>query len=105
MASMISPSASRPTEAEPWGPGRHVVHGVLSLDVGGLERLVLDLIKSGVQRGYRVSVVCIERRGQLASQAEALGAQVLSLNKTAGRSSQTVVDAKRLLSQLRPDIV
>ncbi|HSX64651.1 MAG TPA: hypothetical protein VLF15_07980, partial [Pseudoxanthomonas sp.] len=54
----------------------HVVHGVLSLDLGGLERLVLALIETGQRRNYRSSVVCIDEPGQLADTARALGAEV-----------------------------
>lgn len=81
------------------------MHGVLSLDLGGLERLVLDLIKIGVQRGDRVSVICVEHSGKLAGEAEKLGASVVCLNKPQGRSLQAVVDAERLLRELQPDVL
>lgn len=87
------------------GVSRHIVHGVLSLDLGGLERLVLDLVKIGVQRGHRVSVVCVERPGKLAGQAEDMGANVVCLNKPRGRSRQAVADAELLLRELQPDVL
>ena len=83
----------------------HVVHGVLKLDVGGLERIVLDLIRAGRRLGQRVSVVCVERRGELAAEAERLGADVFCLNKSASRQQQARRDAAALLQRLRPDVV
>jgi glycosyltransferase involved in cell wall biosynthesis len=83
----------------------HVVHGVLSLETGGIERLVVDLVKEGRRRGDRVSVVCLERTGKLAPQAEALGAEVHCLDKPYGRSSQTARRAADLLRDLQPDVL
>ena len=37
-----------------------VAHVVLSLDVGGLERMVLDLVRQGRQFGQRPVIVCSE---------------------------------------------
>jgi glycosyltransferase involved in cell wall biosynthesis len=85
--------------------GIHIVHGVLSLDVGGLERIVLDLVREGRRRGDRVSVVCIERLGFLADEVEATGGRVHSLGKPRGKSPHTVARARELLGRLQPDIV
>ena len=57
----------------------HVTHAVLSLDTGGLERIVVDLVRHGRELGQEVSVVCVERPGVLAPQAEALGARLTEL--------------------------
>jgi glycosyltransferase involved in cell wall biosynthesis len=83
----------------------HVVHGVLSLDLGGLERLVLDLVREGRRRNQRVSVVCIERPGTLAPAVKSAGGNVCSLDKPPGRSATAIREAEILLEQLRPDIV
>jgi glycosyltransferase involved in cell wall biosynthesis len=83
----------------------HIVHGLLSLDVGGLERIVLDLIRAGRAAGHRVSVVCVESPGELAADATALGADVVSLDKPPGRVAATVAKAATALSALRPDLL
>jgi glycosyltransferase involved in cell wall biosynthesis len=83
----------------------HVLHAVLSLDLGGLERLVLDLVRVGQRRGSRQLIVCIERPGKLADQARELGAEVFCLDKPPGRSTAAINDAATLLSKLRPDVV
>ncbi|HET6575603.1 MAG TPA: glycosyltransferase family 4 protein [Fimbriiglobus sp.] len=83
----------------------HIAHGVLSLDVGGLERLVIGLVRNARRQGHRVSVVCIERPGRLAAEAEAAGAVVVSLDKPHGRHPEYVDRAASVLSDLRPDVI
>lgn len=83
----------------------HITHGVFALDVGGLERLVLGLIRAGVAAGHRVSVVCVERRGQLAADAEAAGATVVSLDKPPGRHRAFVDRAGEVFARLNPDVI
>ena len=82
----------------------HVVHGVLSLDLGGLERLVLDLIRTGRDKGYRNSVVCIDRPGLLARAAAALGAEVHCLGNESERSLATG-RATELFDHIKPDVL
>jgi glycosyltransferase involved in cell wall biosynthesis len=83
----------------------HIAHGVLSLDVGGLERIVLSLVRFGRERGHRVSVVCVERPGKLAAEAEAEGATIVSLDKPPGRLRDYIRRAESVLSDLKPDIL
>lgn len=85
--------------------GLHVIHAVLSLDTGGLERIVVDLVRRGTQLGQKVSVVCLERLGTLAPQAEALGARLICLNKKPGVRFETRERMKTILSALRPDVL
>lgn len=90
--------------AEGLGAAVHVVHGVLSLDLGGLERVVLDLIKSGQEKGYRNTVVCIDRPGLLAASAVAMGAEVHCLGNEAQRALATD-RASELFERIRPDVL
>ena len=83
----------------------HIVHAVLSLDVGGLERIVLDLARVGVGRGHRVTVVCLERPGTLADAARDAGAEVVSLDKPPGRDAALTGHAQPLLARLAPDVL
>jgi sugar transferase (PEP-CTERM/EpsH1 system associated) len=82
-----------------------VVHVVLSLDVGGLERNVVNQVREGQKLGQTVSVVCLERPGTLASQVLALGAAVISLDKRAGLRPGIILRMRRALAALRPDVV
>ena len=92
----------------PAGPASQplkVAHVVLSMDVGGLEQVVLDLIREGRLAGQNVSVLCVERPGVLAKQAETAGAELFYLQKGPGVRWGTGQRARRLLEKLRPDVV
>jgi len=82
-----------------------VTHAVLSLELGGLERLVLDLTREGRARGQDVSVLCLERPGVLAPRAEELGARVLCLNKRPGFRLSARRAVAAALGELRPDVL
>lgn len=83
----------------------HIVHFVLSLDYGGLERVVLHLVSQAARLGQRASVICLERRGALADQAESCGAQVHCLDKPPGLRFDITRKVGGVLADLRPDVV
>jgi len=89
----------------PLAPPMHVVHAVLSLNVGGLERIVLDLIRETRRRGGRVSVVCFEHSGSLASEAGSLGATVVQLGLPPGRGRRVEASTVHALAELNPDVI
>jgi sugar transferase (PEP-CTERM/EpsH1 system associated) len=83
----------------------HVTHVVLSLDVGGLERNVINQVHEGQKLGQRVSIVCVERPGALAHRVAAMGATLVSLDKRAGLRPIIVRRVMRALEVLRPQVV
>jgi len=83
----------------------HVVHVVLTLDVGGLERNVINQVREGRKLGQRVSILCLDKPGELAPRAEALGATVVALNRRGGLRPGMILRVKRILAQWRPDVV
>jgi glycosyltransferase involved in cell wall biosynthesis len=85
--------------------GLHVVHVVLSLDIGGAERNVINQIRQAPALEQTVSVVCIERAGTLAPVAETLGARVISLDKQPGLQLRLGKRLARVLGGLKPDVV
>ena len=82
-----------------------VVHVVLSLDIGGLERIVADLVRVGRVLGQIPSVICLERPGTLAAQVESLGVPVLCAGKPPGLRLETIGRIHELLRQSKPDVV
>ena len=62
----------------------NIVHVVESLDVGGLERVVLSLADWQRSRGDRSDIVCLFHEGALAAQSRAAGIPVSSINKKPG---------------------
>jgi glycosyltransferase involved in cell wall biosynthesis len=83
----------------------NVVHVVLSLDVGGLERNVVNQIREGERLGQRVSILCVERPGALAPKAEALGANIVCLDKKPGFRVGLVRSMRSALRALRPHVI
>jgi sugar transferase (PEP-CTERM/EpsH1 system associated) len=80
-----------------------IVHIVLDLHEGGLERLVTDLVRAGAHAGYEPHVVCLRRAGRLA--AELTTAQYTIVPRQNRLSMLAPLQASRLLRRLSPDIV
>lgn len=85
--------------------GLRVAHVVLSLDFGGMERIVVNLVREGQRRGQHCAVICLERPGHLALQAEMFGAPVYCIHKAPGLRPSTVGRIKRVLREFQPDVL
>ncbi len=81
------------------------MHLVLSLEIGGLERVVVDLAREGRRLGQRVTVGCVEQRGRLAPEVEALGIPVVCADKPAGLRPRTIWTLGRLFMASKPDVI
>ncbi len=86
-------------------PALRIAHVVLSMDLGGLESIVLDLVREGRRLEQSVAVVCLERPGLLAPQVEAQGARLACLDKPSGIRLETFGRLRSLFRELRPDVV
>jgi len=93
------------TQNQPSSAPLHVVHVTLSLDYGGLERVVLHLVKQAEGLGQKASILCLERRGALAECAEVLGAKVYCIEKQPGLRFDTIKAVRNVLDQLKPEVV
>ncbi|MFO0888499.1 MAG: glycosyltransferase [Isosphaeraceae bacterium] len=87
------------------GSRPRVCHVVLSLDCGGLERIVVDLVRDGRDLGMETSVLCLEKPGVMAREVERLGGAVVSLGKRPGLSPRLILRIREKLAGLRPDVV
>ncbi|MCX5747752.1 MAG: glycosyltransferase [Proteobacteria bacterium] len=81
----------------------HVVHVVFSLDVGGQERVILDLARGLVERGHRATVISLSEGGTLRPRFE--GIPVETIASGTGLSPSTIPRLARRLRELRPDVV
>jgi glycosyltransferase involved in cell wall biosynthesis len=82
-----------------------VVHIVLSMDVGGMERGLVNQIREGQKLGEAIDVVCLERPGVLAPQLQALGVSVHCVHKKPGVRLRVIPALAKLLCRLQPDVV
>jgi glycosyltransferase involved in cell wall biosynthesis len=89
----------------PSGGPLHVLHLVLSMEIGGLEQVVLDLAREGQRLGQRITVVCLEKPGQLAAEVEALGIEVMCVRKRPGIRLGMIRRLKEVMRNTRPDVV
>ena len=85
--------------------GLHITHVTLALDVGGLERNIVNQVREAAATGQRVSIICVERPGTMAADATALGAEVVCLDKRPGFRPGLVLQMRAALRGLRPDVV
>lgn len=84
---------------------RTVVHVVLGLNVGGLERVVVNLARGCRGSRYRAVVCCLEEAGDLAGEVAAAGGLVLTLAKRPGIDVGAAVRLSRLLRRERASVV
>jgi len=103
--SVISAEHSSTTERPPSADScrsRHVLHVVRSLEVGGLERLVADMVR--VRGTETTSVACFCAAGAFAEPLKQAGARVLTYSGSDSRFGRMSWLAK-IIRTLRPDIV
>ena len=81
------------------------MQAVLRLDVGGMERVVLDLCRTAVEQGSKVTLLCLDKPGELSRQALDTGAKVISLGKSEGVDSAMRTCTASLIAEIRPDII
>ena len=78
----------------------NITHFVENLNRGGLERVVLELVKLQHQQGHRCQVVCLFKSGSLAHELTALGIPVGVCDKRPGLDLRALVRARRIISSV-----
>jgi L-malate glycosyltransferase len=92
----MSETAARPT--------RRVMQVVLTLGVGGTERLVIDLVQQlAPQVGF--SVCCLDEAGEWGRQLKASGVSVAELGRTPGFHPSLAVRLAKLTSEWQIDVL
>lgn len=76
----------------------NITHFVENLNRGGLERMVIDLVKAQHRQGDKVQVVCLFERGSMAGELDALGIPVLACGKRPGVDLRALGRARQLLT-------
>src|SRR5258706_10217925 len=82
-----------------------IVHVVDMLEVGGLERFVVDLSREQKRAGHHPSLCCIVRGGPLARDAESAGIPLVVIGKTSSKSPRLLLRLTQHLRRLAPDVV
>lgn len=82
-----------------------IVQLLPSLDLGGMERLAVDLARQQQAEGHEPSIYCTSHTGQLASEAEGAHVPVHSFGKKTGFSLRLIRDIASRLRVDRPDVL
>lgn len=82
-----------------------IVQLVENLEIGGLERLVVDLAAQQVSRGHNAYIFCLSQPGRFADQARKVGAKLIAFHKPSGPSAGAVLRMSKALRALRPHVV
>ena len=82
-----------------------ITHIVESLDRGGLERVVLDLITCQVESGYACQIICIYRGGVLVEEAKKKGVKCIILGKRDGLSFSLLVKLRKAVILHKSNII
>jgi sugar transferase (PEP-CTERM/EpsH1 system associated) len=98
-----APVAARGQAAEPQRV--KVAHVMLSLDVGGLERNVMNQLRHAPRLNQQVTIVCLERPGALARQVEELGGIVIDMKKRPGLRWELFGELRAVLKGIGPHVV
>jgi glycosyltransferase involved in cell wall biosynthesis len=78
---------------------------VNNLEIGGAERMVVDLARGLKVRGHEVTIFCLRAAGPLLEPALNGGIEVIALNKRSALSVHAVTSMARSLRERRIDVV
>jgi sugar transferase (PEP-CTERM/EpsH1 system associated) len=82
-----------------------VAHVIFSLNTGGLENGLVNIINRTPANRYQHIIICITQAGDFAARITADNVKVIELNKREGHDLRFFYRLRRLLRELRPDIV
>jgi len=82
-----------------------IMHVILSLECGGLEKLAIELGVAFTKNGFRASICCLDRLGELAPEAKAKGIKVHHVERKQGFDFTLPFRLARILQKERVDIV
>lgn len=83
----------------------NITHFVESLDRGGLERMVLELVKYQHRQGHRCQVVCLYTSGSLAHELDELGIAVTACGKRDGLDLTALARARRMVGDHATEVL
>lgn len=82
-----------------------ILHVVESLDRGGLERVVCDLVREQRVRGHTVEVLCLFHLGGFAAELERAGISVFAADKRRGPDLRALTRIRRVIRAGRHQLV
>lgn len=84
-----------------------ILHLITRLPIGGAERLLLGILRNLDPNEFESVVCCIQDRGELAEEAEAMGIPMIALNlmQRGGHDRQVVPALRRIIRERDIDLI
>jgi glycosyltransferase involved in cell wall biosynthesis len=82
-----------------------IAHVSLGLEMGGMEKLLVEFARHADRERFQLHFICLEGRGKLADEVEALGWPVAALGKRPGVRPGLILKLARLFRRLDVDVV
>lgn len=83
-----------------------IVHVITSLNTGGAERALYNLLQGGLNKNSENHVISLSDRGTIGPQIEALGVPVITLDMPIGRPTLAgIIKLRQSIKELQPDLI
>lgn len=82
-----------------------IIYIIPTLDMGGAERLTVDIIKNLDPEKFSVKIICLKRFGVWGLELKGRGVPLILLGQKSGFSFFSLIKLIKILRQERPDIV
>ena len=83
-----------------------IVHVITSLNTGGAERALYNLLQGGLNENSENHVISLSDKGTIGPQIEALGVPVITLDMPIGRPTLTgIIRLRQAIKELQPDLI
>ncbi|MGH1374015.1 MAG: TIGR03088 family PEP-CTERM/XrtA system glycosyltransferase [Cellvibrionaceae bacterium] len=82
-----------------------IAHIVYSLDTGGLENGLVNLINRGTNDEFKHMVICLTNSGRFSRRITVANVPIIELRKPAGHSLKTYRQLRRIIQRYRPQII
>lgn len=84
---------------------RNILHIILSLDIGGAEKLVVNFVEDTNQNMFNTMVCCLDNVGKLGEELIAKGFEVIALGRKPGIDWRLIFRLGKLLREKKIDVI
>ncbi len=82
-----------------------IAHIVFSLDTGGLENGLVNLINRGTTDEFKHMVICLTNSGRFSQRISVPSVPIIELDKPPGHSLRTYIRLRNIIKEYRPSVI
>jgi glycosyltransferase involved in cell wall biosynthesis len=82
-----------------------ILHVIESLDLGGAEKVLLNIIKNNTDKNIEHAILCLSQKGEMAAQFEALKIKTFCCFKKTGFDYRLIFKIQPVLAEYQPDLL